>query len=102
MVTMDTKAAPLTPEEFIDMLDKNNIYFSDGGNTIGKVKEWLANEYSGYPDLAEKIIKLLHNQRIGLKVPIDNISGKYGYAVKHDVESLKAAYIAAWREKNGF
>lgn len=94
--------APLSPEEFLDVLDKNNIYFSDGGNSMDKVKEWLANEYSGYPDLAEKIIKLLHNQKVGTAVPIDNISGKYGYSVAHDMERLKAAYIAAWREKNGF
>jgi hypothetical protein len=98
----DKKGAPLNPEEFLAMLNKNNIYFSDGGNTLEKIKEWLTNEYSGYPDIAKKIITLLHEQKVGAAVPIDNISGKYGYSVQHDMERLKAAYIAAWREKNGF
>ena len=52
--------------------------------------------------LAKKITKLLDGHKIGESVPLDNISGKYGYSVEHDIEKLKAAYIAAWREKNGF
>ncbi len=99
---MEKKGIPLDAQEFINMLSKNNIYLSDGGNPTEQVKEWLDNEYSGYPDIAAKIIDLLHDQKIGSSVPIDNISGKYGYAITHDLEKLKAAYIAAWREKNGF
>jgi len=97
-----SKGEPLNPEEFLKVLNSCNIYFSDGGNTKEKVKEWLTNEYSGYPDLAKKIVKLLDGHKIGASVPLDNIGGKYGYSVEHDLEQLKAAYIAAWREKNGF
>lgn len=93
---------PLNPDEFLKVLHDCNIYFSDGANTKEKVKEWLANEYSGYPDLAKKISTMLDGQKVGASVPLDNISGKYGYSVEHDIEHLKAAYIAAWREKNGF
>lgn len=96
------KGKPLNSDEFLKVLKDSNIYFSDGGNTKEKVKEWLANEYSGYPDLAKKISALLDGQKVGASVPLDNISGKYGYSVEHDIEHLKAAYIAAWREKNGF
>jgi hypothetical protein len=95
------KNKPLTPDEFLDVLKKNNVYFSDGENSQAKVKEWLNDQYSGYPDLAKKITKLLDKHKVGESVPLDNISGKYGYAVDHDIEKLKAAYIAAWREKNG-
>ncbi len=102
MTKQKNPGTPLSPEEFLKVLEKNNIYFSDGGNSLNKIKEWLKNEYSGYPDLAAKIIDLVKDQRIGEGVPLDNISGKYGYSVEHDMEHLKSAYIAAWREKNGF
>ncbi|MFC1483067.1 hypothetical protein ACFL56_02285 [Candidatus Margulisiibacteriota bacterium] len=87
-------------QELIKELKKYKIYFSDGENTA-KMKEWLKNKYSGYPDLTEKILKILKGKKIvGHGVPLDNIGGKYGYAIEHDLKKVEAAYIKAWREKN--
>jgi len=88
-------------EALLKELKNRGVYSSDGSNTEEQVKKWLKNRYSGYPDLARKLLNLLKDKEdLSKGVPLDNISGKYGYSVEHSLDEVEKAYIKAWREKN--
>ncbi len=86
-------------QEVEKLLKELNLYLTDGDNQA-QMEAWLHNRYSGYPDLIEKLSEILPQKVPGAGVPLDNINGWYGYSLTHNKKKLKAAFIAAWREKN--
>jgi hypothetical protein len=92
------KGDPLD-REVETLLKDLNLYLTDGDNQ-NQMHAWLHSRYSGYPDLVHKLAEILPQKVPGAAVPLDNINGWYGYSLTHNKKKLKAAFIAAWREKN--
>ena len=91
---------------FVPELKEQKIIYADQKHQIKMVKEWLENDYSGYPQLLKSLKNLLNNRKgQGNPVPLTIIMGKYSNDTSnpptiYDKERLKQAYIKAWKEKN--
>ncbi len=103
------KSAPKTEAAFpnnffVDGI--NNVTYADSEDQIPQVKQWLNNQYSGYPSLKDTLSQLLAGRcPQGNPVPLTIINAHYlgntgQPTMQHDTEKLKSAYIGAWKEKN--
>lgn len=101
--------AIMTPDEYKLKLMNVNVILSESGNDV---KEWLKNEDSGYPDLADKILSLLKDSNPkGKTTVLDAIMGKYKTVAgkssndfiqpPYDKNIVKEAYVENWKERNG-
>jgi len=90
---------------------KINIYLTDIDEKIESLREWLQDPYTGYPDLARRVLDLLRDRNpVGNSIPLEVIGGKYKFLIHKnpsdylrnypDQEVLRQAYIKAWKDKN--
>ena len=98
--------------------DKNQVikHLSDlnvilSSTDIEMVQEWMADENSGYPDIARKILIILRDTApTGNSVVLDAIMGRYRNECgkeshefippPYDIETAQKAYVKNWRERN--
>ncbi|MBW4433248.1 MAG: hypothetical protein KME28_16375 [Pelatocladus maniniholoensis HA4357-MV3] len=94
-------------QKLSEALDTVNIDFSEP-----KLRDFLGNSFSNYPQFAEGCLKLLNNQRLKKKVYFDVIFWNYTQELGGKVTSdspdgdldtniLKAAMIRAYNTRNG-
>ena len=70
--------------------------------------EWLSNEFTPYPFIADALLTLLHGKRLSRPVDMDVVAWNYEHeatsprsAAAVDPQHLKAAVLAAYNEAYG-
>ncbi|MBD2434325.1 MULTISPECIES: hypothetical protein [Fischerella] len=100
-------SASASAQKLAQALDTVNIDFSEP-----KLRDFLGNSFSNYPQFAEGCLKLLNNQRLKKKVYFDVIFWNYTKELGGKVNSdspdgdlntniLKAAMLRAYNTRNG-
>ncbi|WP_016872018.1 hypothetical protein [Fischerella thermalis] len=100
-------SASVSAQKLSQALDTVNIDFSEP-----KLRDFLGNSFSNYPQFAEGCLKLLNNQRLKEKVYLDVIFWNYTRELGGKVTSdspdgdlntniLKAAMLRAYNTRNG-